>query len=109
MHIAQFIQEAKKGVIIILNKIDLAESQKQLDSYVAMLQRKLVFLPWAPLIMISAEQKKNITKIFDIAQNIMEQRNKRYPNRATKFLYQKNCLQTCSYRHKANTTKKSYM
>ncbi len=79
MHIAQFIQEAKKGVIIILNKIDLAENQKQLDSYIAMLQRKLVFLPWAPLIMTSAEQKKNITKIFDIAQSIMEQRNKRIP------------------------------
>lgn len=79
MHIAQFIQEAKKGVIIILNKIDLAENQKQLDSYIAMLQRKLVFLPWAPLIMTSAVNKKNITKIFEIAQSIMEQRNKRIP------------------------------
>jgi len=77
MHIAEFILDAKKGVILVINKIDLAESEEQRDKYIAMVQKKFVFLPWAPLLMVSALERKNIKKIFDLSKSIMEQRSTR--------------------------------
>lgn len=77
MHIAEFILEAKKGVILVINKIDLAETEQERDRYVSMIQRKFVFLPWAPLVLVSALKRKNIKKIFELSVKIMEQRVKR--------------------------------
>ncbi len=77
MHIAEFILDAKKGVIIVVNKIDLAESEEERDKYISMVQKKFVFLPWAPLVVVSALKRKNIKKIFELSKNIMEQRKLR--------------------------------
>ena len=40
------------------------------DKFMNMVKRKFVFLPWAPLLLVSALEKKNIKKIFELAQNI---------------------------------------
>ena len=77
MHIAEFILDAKKGVIIVVNKVDLAKSQEDRDNFTRMVQRKFTFMPWAPLLFVSALQKKNIEQIFVLAKQIMEQRKKR--------------------------------
>jgi len=77
MHIAEFILEAKKGVILVINKIDLAEDESQRDRYISMIQRKFVFLPWAPLVVVSALKRKNIRKIFDLSKKIIDERRKR--------------------------------
>lgn len=77
MHIAGYILEAKKGVIIVINKIDLAEDEKDRDKFLRMVQRKFTFLPWAPLVFVSALKKKNITKIYELAEQIVEERKRR--------------------------------
>jgi len=77
MHIAQYILEAKKGLILIVNKIDLADEDNQRDVFLSKVKGKFIFLPWAPLVFISALKKKNINKIFDLAVEIVQQRNKR--------------------------------
>lgn len=79
MHIAEYILEAKKGLILIANKVDLAESDKDRQSFQQMVQRKFSFLPWAPLIFASALKRKNIEKILEIAHFIMQERTKRIP------------------------------
>jgi len=55
----------------------MAEDQKEKDSYMNMVRNKFNFLPWAPLVLISATKKKNINKIFELAVTIMDERNKR--------------------------------
>lgn len=101
MHIAEFILQAKKGVIIVINKIDLAEDEKEKDRYVSMIQKKFVFLPWAPLILVSALNRKNIKKIFDLSKQIMEQRNIRIPTgRLNSF------IKKITYKHVPSGTKR---
>ena len=77
MHIAQFILEAKKGLILVVNKIDLAEEEKDRDKFLSKVMDKFIFLPWAPLVFVSALKRKNINKIFEITENIIQERNKR--------------------------------
>ena len=79
MHIAQYILEAKKGLILVVNKIDLAEEEKDRDKFLSKVMDKFIFLPWAPLVFVSALKKKNINKVFEIAESIVQERNKRIP------------------------------
>jgi GTP-binding protein len=79
MHIAEFILEAKKGVIIIVNKIDLADDDAHKQRYIKHVQKKFSFMPWAPLILTSATEKKNIEKIFELAEDIYHERQRRIP------------------------------
>jgi len=79
MHIAEFILDAKKGLILLINKSDLAEDEEDKLKFLAKLKGKFDFLPWAPVVFISALRKKNISKIFDLAVQIMLERNKRIP------------------------------
>ena len=101
MHIAEFILEAKKGVILVINKIDLAGDESQRDKYISMIQRKFVFLPWAPLVVVSALKRKNIKKIFDLSKKIMEERNRRISTgRLNSF------IKKITYKHAPSGTKR---
>ncbi len=79
MHVAEFILEAKKGVIIVVNKVDLAEDEEAREKFARKIQRKFVFMPWAPLLFVSALHRKNIEQIYILAKEIIEQRKKRIP------------------------------
>ncbi len=74
-HIAGYIKDEKKGLIILLNKIDKL-SAEDAEELTHKLQHKFEFLPWSPIIMTSALTGKNITKIFDLAVKIHKERNK---------------------------------
>jgi len=74
-HIASYILEANKGLLLIINKTDLMKSKEQEETkMIHILKRQFVFLPWAPVIFVSALQKTNIEKILEIASKIHEQR-----------------------------------
>lgn len=79
MHVAEFILDAKKGAIIIVNKIDLADDEAHKQRYIKHVQKKFSFMPWAPLILTSATEEKNIEKIFELAKEIHEVRQLRIP------------------------------
>lgn len=81
-HVAQYILEKYRGLIIVVNKIDLLEKgEEERNKIVLNLQRRFSFVPWAPVIFVSAKNKRNITKIFDLAEEIKVERNKRIPTR----------------------------
>ena len=66
-----------------------------------MIQRKFVFLPWAPLVVVSALERKNIKKIFDLSVQIMDQRQKRIPTgRLNSF------IKKITYKHVPSGTKR---
>ncbi|MBN1494235.1 ribosome biogenesis GTPase Der [Candidatus Peregrinibacteria bacterium] len=79
MHIAEFILEAKKGLILVINKSDLADDNDDKLKFIAKAKSKFAFLPWAPVVFISALNKQNITKVFELAEQIILERNKRIP------------------------------
>lgn len=77
-HIASYILEASKGLILVMNKSDLMENKAHDEmKMIQLLRHKFEFLPWAPAIFVSALKKSNIEKIFDIADEIQKERFKR--------------------------------
>lgn len=77
-HISSYVQEAGKGLILVVNKIDLMEDRETDEAKtIHTLRRRFGFLPWAPIIFISALRRKNIEKTLELSQQIYQERFKR--------------------------------
>lgn len=78
LHVIEIALEEKKGVIIAVNKSDLITEENRKD-----IERKLIykcdFIPWAPVVFVSAKNKKNIFKLLDLAMQVKEARTKEIP------------------------------
>jgi GTP-binding protein len=73
--IGGYIQEARAGVVIVLNKWDRARelslSQKEAELRV---REQLKFLPWAPLLFASARTGSGLPALFKAAQRVQDSR-----------------------------------
>lgn len=79
-HIIEIIQKAITGLILVVNKWDTQEKGEEArDHYFGHLRRKFSFIPWAPVLFVSAKTKRNIVKIFPLAEEIQAERKKRIP------------------------------
>ncbi len=91
--IASIILEAGKGIIIAVNKWDLIEDKKAntINQFDKNLSNEIPFLEFAPKIYISALTKQRLPQIFEKAQEVFEQCNKRVStgllNKVMKELY----------------------
>ena len=81
--LAGIIKEAGKGLVLVVSKWDKAEEKDPFlrDTLAAQIARNFEFVPWAPLIFTSSVTGQNVTKIFEIALEIMEKRAKKLPTR----------------------------
>ncbi|MBU2523669.1 ribosome biogenesis GTPase Der [Patescibacteria group bacterium] len=80
LHLAGYITDETKGLIIVVNKSDLIEeAEEEQRRFINKIRYKFPFLPWAPVVFTSAINKKNITKIMELAIQIKEERKKRIP------------------------------
>ena len=52
-HVAGYIKEACKGIVLLVNKWDLADADSQ-DDYVALVDKRMKFIAHAPLLFVSA-------------------------------------------------------
>jgi GTP-binding protein len=78
--IAGLIEEYGKGAIFLLNKCDLiSEPEQKYKKIVTELKSKMWFMDYVPFITISGIEKKRITKIFPLIDEIIEERKKRIP------------------------------
>ena len=77
--IAGMIKESGKGLILVVSKWDSIEKDAfSRDLEIApTIAHNFDFVPWAPLIFTSSVTGQNITKLFDLTQEIMTQREKR--------------------------------
>lgn len=83
--IAGMIKEAGKGLILVVSKWDDVEGKDAYtrDMLAPRIAHEFDFIPWAPLIFTSSVTGKNVTKLFDLAQEIHLRRQQRF---ATKDL-----------------------
>lgn len=89
-HIAEFAVRESKGIILVVNKIDLFEEKEEVkDRFINKLRRKFSFIPWAPVVFISAKDSINIYTILDLAQEIIEERRKRIKTAEVNAFFQK--------------------
>lgn len=66
LHIAQFILESGKGLILVVNKSDLIENESSMESFLESMRERIRFLPWSPVVFVSALTGKNIGKVLEL-------------------------------------------
>jgi len=77
-HVAHYILEHGSGLIIAVNKLDLMESgEEERMNFLHHLKYKFDFLPWAPVVFISAKTGRHIDKVLELAKTITDVRSKR--------------------------------
>lgn len=72
--LAGMIDDAGKGLIIVIAKSDLAPSKEAKDEIIRQTSERLKFVHYAPLIFTSSISGKNASKIFELASQIMNRR-----------------------------------
>ncbi len=77
--IAGMIKEAGRGLILVVSKWDSLEEKTPFtrDQLAAQIKHNYAFVPWAPLIFTSSVTGQNVTKLFEITQEIAKEREKR--------------------------------
>lgn len=75
--LAGMIKEAGKGLVIVVSKWDSVEGRDAYtrDALAPRIARNFAFVPWAPLIFTSSVTGQNVTKLFDLALDIVKTRN----------------------------------
>ncbi|HEX3303428.1 MAG TPA: ribosome biogenesis GTPase Der [Thermomicrobiales bacterium] len=78
LHIAGYVEEQKKGIVVIVNKWDLIEKDSStMDLYRDEAKRQLDFLPYAPLVFISAKFGQRVQNVLEMALLVEMERRKR--------------------------------
>jgi len=79
-HVAGYALEAGKGLVIVVNKIDLVEPALRKATY---WQKELLkdfkFAPYAPIVPVSAKTKEGIGALMPIALDVVGQRRIKIP------------------------------
>jgi GTPase len=74
-HIAGFILEAWKSVVVVVNKWDAVEKDNYtMENYTAYVQKELNFMDYVPIQFISAKTGKNVDKVLPLALRVQEER-----------------------------------
>jgi GTPase len=75
MKIAGMVKVSGKGLILALSKWDLLDADEHTyDKMANQIMHEYQFVNWAPLIITSADEKKNLGKLMSLALNIYVQR-----------------------------------
>lgn len=78
LHIAGYVEEQKKGLVVALNKWDLIEKDHTtMDAFRATAARELDFMAYAPVVFISAKLGQRVNQVIDTALEVLDQRKKR--------------------------------
>jgi GTP-binding protein len=78
LHIAGYVEEQKKGLVVVVNKWDLIEKDSHtMEVYRAKAARQLDFMAYAPVVFISAKLGLRVGQVLDAALAVIEERDKR--------------------------------
>jgi len=77
-HIAGYIQEAVKGIIIVINKWDLIE-EKDIAKWTERIQGQFRFASYAPILYTSAKTGQGVSEIMPRVIQVYRERLKRLP------------------------------
>ncbi|MCC6905702.1 MAG: ribosome biogenesis GTPase Der [Anaerolineae bacterium] len=74
-HVAGYITEAYKSVIVLVNKWDAIEKDSYtILEYEAQVRDTLKFLPYVPVLFISAKTGQRVSEVIPMAKRIVEER-----------------------------------
>ena len=78
-HVAGYVVEEGKGLVVAVNKWDLVadKTDKTFDQYVEWIRNETPFLDFAPIVSISAKTGQRVGKVLEAAIDIWAERRKR--------------------------------
>jgi len=77
-HVAGFVQEEGKGLVVAVNKWDLVEKETgTMKEFETSIRHQLRFMPYAPLVFISAATGQRVDRVLGAALRVREARRKR--------------------------------
>jgi len=78
--VAGFVQEHAKGMIVAVNKWDLiAKESHTMAQFERLIRNEFKFMPYVPIVFISAKSGQRVENVLDLALQIAEERKKRIP------------------------------
>ena len=80
-HVAGYVIEEGKGLVIAVNKWDLVadKTDRTFDQYTEWIRAEAPFLDFAPIISISAKTGQRVARVLETAVDIWGERRKRIP------------------------------
>ena len=80
MHIAGYIQEGLKGIVVVVNKWDMAgELGMEKARCTSEIRQKLKFFPNVPIAFTSAQFGKGVAGVLSAAKKVYQERQRRLP------------------------------
>ena len=78
-HVAGYVVEEGKGLVIAVNKWDLVadKTDKTFDQYIEWIRNEVPFLDFAPIVSISAKTGQRVGRVLEAAIDIWGERRKR--------------------------------
>jgi GTP-binding protein len=78
-HIAGFVNDEGRGLVVAVNKWDAVEEKTgtTFDQYVAWIRHEAPFLEYAPIVSISAKTGQRISRVLELAVDIWAERRRR--------------------------------
>jgi len=79
-HVAGYVQEEAKGLVLAVNKWDaITKDSHTMSQFERGLRQQFHFLPYVPIVFISAKTGQRIEHVLDLALSIRDERSKRIP------------------------------
>ena len=78
-HVAGFVAEEGRGLVLALNKWDLLaeKTDRSFDEYATSIRAEVPFLDFAPMVSISAKTGQRVGKVLELAVDVWGERRKR--------------------------------
>ncbi len=77
-HVAGYIRDEFKSVVVIVNKWDLIEKDSYtLQQYEQRVRQELKFMPWVPMLFISALTAQRVSRVLPLALRVNAEREQR--------------------------------
>jgi GTPase len=76
-HIAGYVVEQAKGMVVVVNKWDLAPAGTDRHLFAKGLDERYRFAPWAPILFTSAKTGQGVRDLLQLAVHISEVRSRR--------------------------------
>ncbi len=87
MHIAGYIQQAIKGIVLVVNKWDLV-AEKGVNEYNKHIRRQFKFMSYAPVVYVSAKFGYGVDTVMPEVRRVYQERLKRLPTAAVNSVVQ---------------------
>jgi GTP-binding protein len=77
-HIAGYVVEAGRGIVLVLNKWDLlSPEEKEEKVWRKRISKEFDFAPWAPVAYVSAKTGQRVAQPLEVALQVVEERKRR--------------------------------